>query len=124
MSRRAIRVAIVDDDSYVCRALARLLRASGFTVDGYVSVAALLASIDRSPPHCLVVDFKMPEMTGLELHSRLSRDGLRIPTILITAHGDETLFERARVAGILVCLEKPLQEASILAAVEAATGQP
>ena len=124
MPRRDTRVAIVDDDSYVCRALTRLLRASGFTVDGYVSVAAFLDSIDRFPPHCLVADFKMPEMTGLELYGHLAREGVRIPTILITAHGDESLFEQARRAGIRACLEKPLQEASIRAAVEAATRQP
>ena len=124
MPRRGTRVAIVDDDSYVCRALTRLLRASGFTVDGYVSVSEFLDAVGRLPPQCLVVDFKMPEMTGLELYGRLARDGVRIPTILITAHGDESLFEQARVAGIRACLEKPLHEASILAAVEAATGQP
>ena len=120
----ATHIAIVDDDASVCRALARLLRASGFAVDTYVSAREFLGSLAGSTPECLVVDLRMPEMTGLELHQHLVRGGFHIPTILITAYGDDATRERARNAGIGECLEKPLQEPSLLAAINAATGRP
>jgi FixJ family two-component response regulator len=124
MSRSGIRIAIVDDDPYVCRALTRLLRASGYTVDAYVSAQEFVDSLTRGTPQCLIVDFRMPTMTGLDLCRHLARSGAQIPTILITAHGDEETFRQAESLGTRVCLEKPLQEASLLAAIETATAHP
>src|SRR5262249_14907149 len=92
MAQSGIRVAIVDDDPYVCRALTRLLRASGCTVAAYQSANEFVASLGKLAPQCLIVDFRMPEMTGLELCRHLVRTGVQIPTILITAHGDEATF--------------------------------
>ena len=80
MSRPALHVAIVDDDAPVCRALARLLRASGFAVDTYASAREFLGSLAGTVPQCLVVDLRMPEMTGLDLHRQLVGVGMRIPT--------------------------------------------
>jgi FixJ family two-component response regulator len=120
MSGSVIRVAVVDDDASICRALARLLRANGFTVDTYVSARAFLDSLARAIPGCLIVDLRMPEMTGLELHRHVAHVARHVPTILITAHSDEATREYARTAGIDACLEKPLQESSLLAAIRAA----
>jgi FixJ family two-component response regulator len=114
-------IAIVDDDASVGRAVARLLRASGFAVETYVSARDFLDSLTDTAPQCLIVDLKMPEMTGLELYRHLVRAGIRIPAILITAHADDATVVQARGTGIGVCLEKPLQEASLLAAIRAAT---
>jgi FixJ family two-component response regulator len=121
MPDRPILIAIVDDDASVGRAVARLLRASGFAVETYVSAHEFLDSLKGAAPQCLVVDFRMPEMTGLELHRHLVRAGIQIPAILITAHADDAAFAQARSAGIGACLEKPLQEAALLAAIRAAT---
>jgi FixJ family two-component response regulator len=116
-------IAIVDDDASVCRALARLLRVSGFAANTYVSARQFLGSLALSIPECLIVDLRMPEMTGLELHQHLVRAGLHIPTILITAQVDIATSEQARSVGIAECLEKPLREPSLLAAINAATGR-
>ena len=110
----------MDDDASICKALARLLRVNGFTVDTYVSARAFLGSVARTVPDCLIVDLRMPEMTGLELHRHVAQVAGRVPTILITAYSDETTREHARTAGIDACLEKPLQEPSLLAAIKAA----
>jgi FixJ family two-component response regulator len=123
VAQPATHVAIVDDDASVCRALARLLRTGGFAVDTYVSAHDFLGSLTLSIPDCLIVDLRMPEMTGLELHEQLVRTGFYIPTILITAYGDDATCEQARNAGVDDCLEKPLQEPSLLAAINAATGR-
>jgi FixJ family two-component response regulator len=120
MSGRGIRIAVVDDDASVCRALSRLLRTYDFTVATYASAREFLDSLAGPVPHCLVVDMKMPGMTGLQLHQHLVHAGLHIPAILITTCADTALVELSRTAGGAHCLEKPLQEESLLAAIEAA----
>jgi FixJ family two-component response regulator len=121
MADSGVRIAIVDDDALVCKALARLLRASGYIVQTYGSAAAFLASLGQDAPQCLVVDLKMPEMSGLDLHRHLGRIHIRIPAILITAHGDPAIRDEALGEGMIDCLTKPLQEAALLAAIRTAT---
>ena len=120
MSGHGLRIAVVDDDASVCRALSRLLRTYDFAVATYASAREFLDSLAGTVPHCLVVDMKMPGMTGLELHQHLVRAGFPIPAILITTCADAALIELSRTAGVAHCLEKPLQEESLLAAIEAA----
>src|SRR5262245_29618727 len=105
----SLRVAVVDDDIAVCRALARLLRAKGHAVDVYGSGREFLASLDRNVPECLVVDLQMPEMTGLELQRHLADGGFRIPVIVITAHDAARTREQCLLLGASACLIKPLR---------------
>jgi FixJ family two-component response regulator len=121
MAQNRPRVAIVDDDAAVRRALARLLRASSFDPVTYGSAAEFLASIGARLPECLVVDLQMPEMTGLELQQHLVKAGISIPTIVITAHDGLGTRERCRSAGAAAYLLKPLQEAPLISAINAAT---
>ena len=79
-------IAIVDDDPAVLRALSRLLRSRAFLVTTYGSGQEFLAALPDGLPECLIVDFQMPEMNGMELHQHLISNGIAIPTILITAH--------------------------------------
>jgi FixJ family two-component response regulator len=121
MSKQPIRVAIVDDDVAVRKALSLLLGASSFETDAYASAADFLQSLRQgTAPHCLIVDLHMPEMTGLELQHHLIRDGVNIPTIAITAHKEFGAEQRCRSAGARAFLLKPIQEDTLLAAITSA----
>lgn len=117
------QIAIVDDDPSVLKALARLLRARAFAPKTYTSAREFLGSLHEGLPDCLIVDFQMPEMTGLELQRHLTRSGLQIPTIVITAHDEAGARERCESAGAAAFLSKPLQDISLLAAIQKATGR-
>jgi FixJ family two-component response regulator len=111
-------IAIVDDDPFVLRALARLLRTRALHPRTFESAEDFLEAISEGLPQCMIVDLQMPEMGGLELQQHLSREGIDIPTIVITAHGDVQARERCIAAGAVAFLTKPLQEASLFAAIQ------
>jgi FixJ family two-component response regulator len=114
-------IAVVDDDVSVLKALTRLLRARAFNAVPYASAKEFLATLPTAPPDCLVLDLQMPGMSGLELLQHLQREGLRIPTVVVTAHGDTDMLERCVTAGASSYLQKPLQDTSLVAAIDAAT---
>lgn len=116
-------IAIVDDDPAVLRALKRLLCARAYRAETYESAGRFLASLRDLLPECLIVDQQMPEMTGLDLQKHLARSGIRIPTIIVTAHDEAGIRERCRSAGAVVFLSKPLEESALLAAIDEATAQ-
>jgi FixJ family two-component response regulator len=115
-------IAIVDDDPSVLRALGRSLRVRAYQTRAYSSAREFLASLPEGLPACLILDIQMPEMTGLELHLHLTGKGVRIPTIIITSHTDPMVRGRLESAGVIAFLTKPLQNASLFAAVDAAIG--
>lgn len=113
-------IAIVDDDPAVLRALSRLLRSRAFRVTTYGSGQEFLAALPDGLPECLIVDFQMPEMNGIELHQHLTSSGVAIPTILITAHGDAAIHS-SRAGDMLVArLRKPLQDEALFSAIKRA----
>jgi len=114
-------IAVVDDDPAVLKALSRLLRSRAFHVLTYESGQEFLASLTRGLPACVIVDLQMPAMSGLELKQRLVRDGLDIPTIMITAHRDAGLDEQEK-ASLVAFLQKPLQDRNLFAALDKALG--
>ena len=122
MAAKSDLIAIVDDDPSVLKALARLLGARAFNARTYVSAQEFLASLPDNMPDCLIVDLQMPEMTGLELQHHLTRRGISIPTIVITAHNEVGERERCKSAGAVAFLAKPLQDTVLLAAIEQARG--
>ena len=113
-------IAIVDDDPSVLKALARLLSARAFQIRTYTSAREFLGALPDGLPECLIVDLQMPDMTGLELQRHLTRNGIRIPTIVITAHNEAGARERCKSAGAAAFLAKPLQDTSLLAAIDGA----
>jgi FixJ family two-component response regulator len=113
-------IAIVDDDPAVLKALARLLRARAFDARTYTSAREFLKVLHEGLPECLIVDLQMPDMTGLELQRHLTRSGVRIPTIVITAHNEAGARDRCESAGAVAFLPKPLQDTSLLAAIDGA----
>ena len=114
------RIAVVDDDPSVCKALARLLRASDLDADAYGSAQQFLDSLQTSVPDCLVLDLQMPEMDGLALQRELGRAGIRLPIVVITGHDEPGMQARCLAAGAAAYLRKPLKEKTLLAAIEAA----
>jgi FixJ family two-component response regulator len=121
MTGAASWVAIVDDDSSVLKALARLLRTRGFHAKTFLSAQGLLAAIHDDLPECLIVDLQMPGMSGLELHQRLAVKGIDIPTIIVTAHDNGDMRQRCEAAGTVAYLLKPVQDAALFAAIAKAT---
>src|SRR5712671_372429 len=110
-------IAIVDDDTSVLKALQRTLRVRALQSKTFESAREFLTSLPDGLPECLIADLQMPEMTGLELHHHLTRSGIQIPTIIITAHGDIRVRERCESAGIIAFLSKPLRNESLFAAI-------
>jgi FixJ family two-component response regulator len=115
-------VAIVDDDTAVRKALARLLSACAIRAQCFGSAREFLDSLPSGVPDCLIVDLQMPEMTGIELQGELSRLGARIPTIVITAHNESGLRERCLAAGATAYLIKPLDGTVLLNSINSAVG--
>jgi FixJ family two-component response regulator len=122
MAQASPWIAIVDDDPSVLRALARLLRARAIEARTYTSAREFLTALPDGLPECLIVDLEMPDMTGLELQRYLTRKGILIPTIVITAHDEAGARERCESAGAAAFLSKPLQDTSLLAAIDNARG--
>ncbi|HVS23687.1 MAG TPA: response regulator [Gammaproteobacteria bacterium] len=116
------RVALVDDDTGVLRSLSRMLSMCGYEVTTFTSAADFLVSIDESPPppEIAVVDLRMPETDGLTLQSLLADRGVRIPMVFLSGHGDVATSVRAIRAGAVDFLEKPCDEAALLASLERA----
>jgi FixJ family two-component response regulator len=115
-------IVIVDDDPSVLKALKRSLRVRGVQSKTYGSAQEFLAALPEGLPACLIIDLEMPGMTGLELLRDLKHKGIRIPTIVITAHGDARVRERCEAAGAIAYFSKPFRNSSLFAAIDAAMG--
>ena len=115
-------ISVVDDDESLRRSLGNLLRSVGFGVETFASADEFLRSAQRDNTSCLVLDLRMNGMSGLDLQQHLARNGIPIPTIMITAHGEAALRGRYEQAGLVAFLLKPLQESSLFAAIDKAIG--
>jgi FixJ family two-component response regulator len=112
-------VYVVDDDESMRRALDRLLRSADFRTEVFASAQGFLV---RSRPGgaCLVLDVRMPGMTGLELQKRLASTRPDLPVVLITAYATEALRQQALASGASAFLTKPFEDSELLQAVERA----
>jgi FixJ family two-component response regulator len=113
-------VAVIEDDHSYRGAVQRLLRAAGFSVASFGSAEAFLESGQQHETGCLIADIRMPGMSGLELQSKLTSDRCPIPTIFITAHGDERMRLQAMRGGAVKFLAKPFEGEILLEAVRVA----
>ena len=119
MSSRPL-VTIVDDDESVRESLPDLLRELRFSVQAFASAEEFLASDHVSKTRCLILDIAMPGMSGPDLKNELTRRGLDIPVVFITALRDETVRPRLLAQGAVDCLFKPFSETALLGALNAA----
>jgi FixJ family two-component response regulator len=117
MTETAFTVYLVDDDSGVLKALARLLQARGYAVRPFTSPQAFLADHDASVAGCAVLDVSMPDLDGLELQQELTTQGSQRPIIFLTGQGDIPTSVRAMRAGAIDFLTKPVSDADLLAAI-------
>ena len=113
-------VAIVDDDQSVRSALYGLMTAVGLEARTFASAEEFLAFGDQQRIGCLVTDIRMPGMSGLELQSKINASDRKIPTIFITAHGDEKIQMQALQAGAIEFVHKPFNQKSLVASIRAA----
>ena len=114
------RIAVVDDDESVRQGLANLISSVGYEAELYASAEEFLASPEAGGAACLVLDLRMPGMSGLELQRRLATRGGGPPVIIITAHGDDEARAEALAAGAVAFLKKPFKEETILGAISSA----
>ena len=113
-------VFVVDDDAAVRQGLGFMLRAAGYSVEAFPSAGSFLDGYDPRLRGCLLLDIRMPQMTGLELQQQLNVRGWRIPVIFITGHGTVPLAIAAMKAGAFDFIEKPLREDALLESIERA----
>jgi FixJ family two-component response regulator len=113
-------VAIVDDDDLMRSALQGLLKSVGLPAQAFASAEEFLKSGQQNEVGCLVADIRMPGMSGLELQAKLNADQCRIPTIFITAHGDEKMRMQALRAGAVEFMAKPFDDEALIESVRAA----
>jgi len=107
-------VYIVDDDDGMRRALTLLLSTVGFDTAAYARPSEFLANLEADRPGCLVLDIRMPEMSGLELQQQLNRSGCMLPVIFITGHGDVPMAVQAMKAGAFEFIQKPFRDQDLL----------
>jgi FixJ family two-component response regulator len=102
-------IFVVDDDESVCRSLRRLIQSVGFHVRTFNSANEFLGQGCQNMYGCLLLDSKMPRMSGLELQKRLIDSGCKIPIIFMSAHEDSVAVEDALRAGAIAYLQKPFE---------------
>lgn len=114
MTYSASRVAVVDDDTSVRNALARVLITADFETETFGSARELLAALKSQTFNCLVVDLQMPEVNGLDLQQHLRDNGIDIPLIVMTAYPEPGIRERCESAGASAFLIKPLSSVTLV----------
>ncbi len=113
-------VHVIDDDASIRDALDSLFRSTGLAARVYDSVAAFMDAQLPDAPGCLVLDVRLPGMSGLDFQQRLGDLGIQLPAVLMTGHGDIPMSVRAMKAGAVDFLAKPFREQEMLDAVAAA----
>jgi FixJ family two-component response regulator len=120
MSKPEEVIFVVDDEESMRKALSRLLAVVGYSVETFASAEEVLVRGRPQGPACLVSDLKMPGLTGLELQERLASQGISIPIIFITGHGDIPSSVQAMKEGAVDFLTKPFDGEVLLAAIRRA----
>jgi FixJ family two-component response regulator len=115
-------ISVVDDDESLRRSLRNLLMSAGFRVETFESAEVFLDSGAVDKTGCLVLDLRMPGMGGLGLLKRLAASGIRMPVIILTAHGEEDMRQRTLEEGAIALLEKPVKGPVLLGAIRSALG--
>jgi len=118
--RKDKMVAVIEDDESYRVAVQRLLKSEGLSVESFGSAEDFLNSGQQHETGCLITDIRMPGMSGLELQSKLNSDHCPIPTIFMTAHGDESIRMQAMRGGAVKFLTKPFDGETLLEAVRVA----
>ncbi len=116
----AASVFVIDDDLSVRKSLTRLIEAAGYTVTAFASAREFLQAQPAPGPCCLVLDVRMPGITGLDLQRTLAQAVHRIPVVFVTGHGDIAMSVQAMKAGAVDFLTKPFAAKDLLGAIQRA----
>ena len=120
MPQKSLTVYVVDDDESIRRALKRLLRSMGYHAVTFDSAEEFMETTSCRGEGCLVLDIRLPGMTGLDLQEKLTASGAKYAVIFMTAHDNPQWQERAKKAGAVAYLKKPFDEESLLNAIQLA----
>jgi len=115
-------VFIIDDDPLYRRSAERLVRSIGFSVQSFESARDFLSSRRPNAPSCLILDVRLPGLSGLDLQRELAEAGVHIPIIFVTGHGDIPMSVQAMKAGAVEFLTKPFRDQALLDAIRQAIG--
>jgi FixJ family two-component response regulator len=110
-------VFIVDDDDAICDGLCNLLESVGINSERFGSAEEFIARSQEDNQGCLLLDARLPGMTGVEFQDQLIRSGIRIPIIFMTAHGDVPMVRKVMKAGAVEFLTKPFEKEELLVAI-------
>lgn len=113
-------VFVVDDDQAVLESMTMLLGSVGIKIQTYSSCQDFLDDRRWTEPGCLVLDIRMPQMSGMELHRRLAAEDIEMPVIILTGHGDVPMAVEAVQAGVVDFIEKPCRDQILLDAINRA----
>jgi FixJ family two-component response regulator len=119
-----LRIAVVDDEEPVRKALMRLMRSAGLSVETFGSGPEFLKSIETRLPDCVVLDLHMPHMNGFNVLAHLARKHAALSVIIVTGHDLPNARERAMAGGASAFLRKPVLDHILLDAISAATASP
>ena len=117
-------IAIVDDDEPLREALGSVMKAAGFSTSTFATAEEFLNSANRRNAACLILDVRLPGMSGIELQKRLADAKSQVPIIFVTAHGDASLRDLVMKAGAAGFLNKPVRSDALLKELYAALRQP
>ena len=111
-------VFVVDDDPSIRKALSRLIGSAGYQVESFTSAEDFLAKSHQDGASCLILDVSMPGLDGIQLQEKLKAAGVIIPIIFLTGHGDIPMSVKAMKAGALDFIPKPVEDETLLQAIE------
>ena len=118
MSESGPIVFVVDDEPTVCASIKRLVRSVGIEAQTYSSAQEFLRGKRPDVPGCLVLDVRLPDLSGLDLQQELAKANMTLPIIFVTGHGDIPMSVRAMKAGAVEFLTKPFREQDLLEAIQ------
>ena len=110
-------IYVIDDDESVRKAFKRLLRSANFEAETFSSAEEFLKSQKPNKNSCIIIDIKMPRLTGFDLQRKLKAEGSRIPVIVISASDDAQVREQARELGAVAFFRKPIDDQALLDAI-------
>ena len=116
-------IFVVDDDAAVRHSTEMLIRSMGLRAESFASAAEFLEDFDPQQPGCVILDIRMPEMSGLELQEHLRERDATIPVIFVTGHGDVPMAVKAMKAGAVDFIQKPFRDQELIDRVHAALDQ-
>ena len=117
MDKNQSMIYVIDDDASVRKAFGRLLRSANLDAETFSSAEEFLSSPKQKENACIIIDIRMPGLSGFDLQQRLSAEGIKIPVIVISASDDVQTRERARELGAIAFFRKPIDDQALLDAV-------